>query len=90
MVATPAKMVEASPTLRAAVEVGAHNLLYGATDSYMRPVSSEARSLDQKRVHMALIDEIHEHETPLVVEKMRAGTKGDDTALIVEITNSRV
>lgn len=25
----------------------------------MRPVSSETHSLDQKRVHMALIDEIH-------------------------------
>ncbi|MGH2512370.1 MAG: terminase large subunit [Candidatus Limnocylindrales bacterium] len=82
------QIVEASPTLRGLFDVGAHNLAVPATDSYMRPVSSEARSLDQKRVHMALIDEIHEHETPLVVEKMRAGTKGDETALIVEITNS--
>ena len=81
-------MVEASDTLKGLIEVGAHNLAVTATDSYMRPVSSEARSLDQKRVHMALIDEIHEHETALVVEKMRAGTKGDDTALIFEITNS--
>jgi len=82
------RMVEASPTLRGRIDIGAHNLAVPATDSYMRPVSSEARSLDQKRVHMALVDEIHEHETPLVVEKMRAGTKGDDSALIVEITNS--
>jgi len=82
------RVVEASATLRGIFEVGAHNLAVPATDSYMRPVSSEARSLDQKRVHMALIDEIHEHETALVVEKMRAGTKGDPDALIVEITNS--
>jgi phage terminase large subunit-like protein len=81
-------VIEASDTLRGMFEVGAHNLAVLATDSFMRPVSSEARSLDQKRVHAALIDEIHEHETPLVVEKMRAGTKGDDDALIVEITNS--
>jgi phage terminase large subunit-like protein len=82
------RMVDASDTLKGLIEVGAHNLIATASDSYMRPVSSEARSLDQKRVHMALIDEIHEHETALVVEKMRAGTKGDDTALIFEITNS--
>jgi phage terminase large subunit-like protein len=82
------RMVEASQTLMSLFQVGAHNLFVPSTDSYMRPVSAEARSLDQKRVHMALIDEIHEHEGPLVVEKMRAGVKGDDSALIVEITNS--
>src|SRR5205085_11297048 len=41
-----------------------------------------------KRVHMALIDEIHEHPGSLVVDKMRAGTKGRRQALIVEITNA--
>ncbi len=81
-------MVEASPNLRSRIEIGAHNLAVLATNSYMRPVSSEARSLDQKRVHMALIDEIHEHRTAQVVEKMRAGTKGDQDALVFEITNS--
>ena len=81
-------VIEASDTLRGLFEVGAHNLSVPSTDSFMRPLSSEARSLDQKRVHAALIDEIHEHETALVVEKMRAGTKGDDYALILEITNS--
>jgi phage terminase large subunit-like protein len=79
---------ESSPDLRALIDIGAFNLSCPATHSYMRPVSSEARSLDQKRVHMALIDEIHEHRTGDVVEKMRAGTKGDDSALIFEITNS--
>jgi len=83
-----AAMVDASPYLKRLVDVMAQNMLYGRTGSFMRPLSSEARSLDQKRVHGALIDEIHEHATPLVVEKMRAGTKGDDWALIVEVTNS--
>jgi len=81
-------MVEASPALRSRIDISVHNLAVMASHSYMRPVSSEARSLDQKRVHMALLDEIHEHRTSLVVEKMRAGTKGDPDALIVEITNS--
>jgi phage terminase large subunit-like protein len=83
-----AGMTEASPALSSRIDVGAHNLSIAATSSFMRPVSSEHHGLDGKRVHMALIDEIHEHRTPLVVEKMRAGTKGDDSALILEITNS--
>src|SRR5262249_53308453 len=36
----------------------------------------------------ALIDEVHEHPSSLVVDKMRAGTKGRKQALIFEITNS--
>ena len=82
------RMVDASPALRTRIEMGVRNLAVMATGSYMRPVSSERRSLDQKRVHMALIDEIHEHRTGIVVEKMRAGTKGDPDALVFEITNS--
>lgn len=82
------KMVAASPELRRRVDVAVHNLSVRRTHSFMRPVSSEARSLDQKRVHMALIDEIHEHPTDAVVNKMRAGTKGRRRALIVEITNA--
>lgn len=82
------RMVDASPALRTRIEMGVRNLAVMATGSYMRPVSSERRSLDQKRVHMALIDEIHEHRTSIVVEKMRAGTKGDPDALVLEITNS--
>jgi phage terminase large subunit-like protein len=82
------KMVERSPALRARVQINAHNLAVVSTGSYMRSVSSEARSLDQRRVHMALIDEIHEHPTDLVVDKMRAGTKGRRNPLIVEITNA--
>jgi phage terminase large subunit-like protein len=81
-------VVDASPDLRNLIDVGAFALSVPSTNSYMKPVSSEARTLDQKRVHMALIDEIHEHRTSDVVDKMRAGTKGDDRALIFEITNS--
>jgi phage terminase large subunit-like protein len=81
-------MVAASPHLSSRVDIGAHNLAMLSTNSYFRPVSSEARSLDGKRVHMALIDEIHEHRTPMVVQKMQAGTKGRRQPLIVEITNS--
>jgi phage terminase large subunit-like protein len=82
------RIAEASAGLRRRIQISAHNLAVLSSNSYMRAVSSEGRTLDQKRVHMALIDEIHEHPTSAVVDKMRAGTKAREQALIFEITNA--
>ena len=81
-------MANANEWLSQMLEVGVNNISFEQTLSFMRPVSSEHRGLDGKRVHMALIDEIHEHPTPMVVDKMRAGTKGRRQALIYETTNA--
>jgi phage terminase large subunit-like protein len=80
--------VEGSPALLRRLTVDKNNIAYTEKNSYFRPLSSEHRGLDGKRPHIALIDEIHEHPNALVVDKMRAGTKGRRQALIVEITNS--
>jgi phage terminase large subunit-like protein len=40
------------------------------------------------RPYCALIDEVHEHPDNSVIEMMRAGTKGNQEALLFEITNS--
>lgn len=82
------KMVAASPLLSARIENLTNTLALRGTTSFFRPISSEARSLDGKRVHMALIDEVHEHRSDLVINKMRAGLKGRRQPLILEITNS--
>jgi phage terminase large subunit-like protein len=82
------RMVEQSPELREAVHRGAACLSYGSPESVFRPVSSEHKGLDGKRVHIAAVDELHEHPSALVVDKIRAGTKGRRNALIFEITNS--
>lgn len=79
---------EGSPDLREMLKIDLHNIAYLSENSFFRPVSSEHRGLDGKRPHMAIIDEIHEHQTDLVVRKMSAGTKGRRQALIFEITNS--
>lgn len=65
-----------------------HNIAYPATNSFIRPVSSEARSLDGKRVFFAVVDELHEHNTHLVVDKISLGVKGRKSPLILEPTNS--
>jgi len=82
------RMVQASPVLSERIDITVSNLAHPGSGSFFRPVSSEHKGLDGKRVHMALIDELHEHPNSLVVDKMRAGTKGRRQALIVEITNS--
>jgi phage terminase large subunit-like protein len=82
------RMVERSPELAELVEVNVASLVVRATRSSFKPVSSEHRGLDGKRVHMALLDEVQEHPDALVVDKLRAGTKGRRNALVFEITNS--
>jgi phage terminase large subunit-like protein len=82
------KMVRASKFLDSRVQQNVNNLSVLSTNSYFRPVSSEARALDGKRVHIVLIDEVHEHPSSMVVDKMRAGTKGRRQPLVFEITNS--
>jgi len=81
-------MAAISPELRDELIIGEHNLAHRKSRSFMRPVSSEGRSLDAKRVHMALIDEIHEHPTSIVVDKLSLGVKGRRQPLIAEITNA--
>jgi phage terminase large subunit-like protein len=86
------RMVEASPALSKRIQSSGtrsvFNLAVKATGSYFRPISSEGRGLDGKRVHFALLDEIHEHPSPIVVDKIVAGIKALRQPLICEITNS--
>lgn len=82
-------MAERNEELRERVEVLAASLVpVGDSGAVFRPVSSEHRGLDGKRVYCALIDELHEHPNSLVVDKMRAGLKARKNGLIFEITNS--
>lgn len=81
-------MVTQNAKLRERLHITTGNIAYEAGRSFLRPVSHQARSLDGKRVHFALLDELHEHRTAEVAEKMRAGTKGRKQPLILAITNS--
>ena len=81
-------MVKVSPELDALFDQKVNNLAVLSTGCFIRPISAEKRGLDGKRVHMALIDELHEHPSNVVTAKMRAGTKNRQSALILEITNS--
>lgn len=85
-------MVEQSPLLAENLRISGaagseHNLLYQNTMSFFRPISA-ADGQSGPRPHMGLLDEIHEHRDGMVVEMMRAGTKGRRQALMFMITNS--
>lgn len=88
------RMVERSPALSRRLQKSGDrdvfNLAYLETGSYFRPISSEGRGLDGKRVHYGLIDEVHEHPSDIVIEKITAGVKGRRQPIILEITNSGV
>mgnify|MGYP005624176331 FL=1 len=79
---------EKSDALRDLLEIHRNNIAYVSQNSFFRPVSSEHRGLDGKRPHLALIDEIHEHSSDMVVRKMSAGTKTRRQSLMFEITNA--
>jgi phage terminase large subunit-like protein len=82
------KMVERSPDLLELVDVNVGSLVVRSTGSSFKPVSSEHRALDGRRVHICVLDEVQEHPDAMVVDKMAAGVKGRRNPLIIEITNS--
>ena len=82
------KMVEASPALQALIKHTGNNLAVKTTGSFIRPISAEKRGLDGKRVQGAVVDELHEHPSEVVVVKLIAGIKGRPNALIFMPTNS--
>jgi len=82
------KMALASPDLQRVLIIGQNAITHPESKSFVKPISSEGRSLDGKRVQVAAIDEVHEHRTSFVVDKLAAGRKHRKEPLIVEITNS--
>jgi phage terminase large subunit-like protein len=73
-------MVEQSPALSSRLKLSGQqpnvwNIADLETGSFFRPIASDDAQ-SGPRPHCALIDELHEHKSPNVVDMMRAGTKG--------------
>lgn len=82
------RMAADSEDLSDILAIGKHNIAHEPSHSFFRAVSSEHRGLDGKRPHFALIDELQEHRDGTAVDKMRAGFKGRDQPIEIDITNS--
>ncbi|WLB43030.1 terminase large subunit [Bradyrhizobium ottawaense] len=87
-------MWERSPALRRRLKPKGANPIWElhtsrpGVNSYFKPISSDKKGKSGIRPYCALIDEVHEHPDNSVIEMMRAGTKGNQEALLFEITNS--
>lgn len=82
------RMAERNEDLQALLDVGEYNMAWEDRNSFFRPLTSEGRSLDNKKPFTALIDELHEHPSAVIPEKMRLGIKSQDDALVISFTNS--
>jgi phage terminase large subunit-like protein len=82
------KMVKASAWLSEHVDQKRNNLAVLSSGNFMRPISAEKRGLDGKRVKCAIVEELHEHQTPIVAQKIIAGIKGQPNPLIFMPTNA--
>lgn len=58
-------MARLRPDMRSAlgVEVGAHSIYVTGTVSRFQPLSAEASTLDGLNIHIAIVDELHAHQT---------------------------
>ena len=79
-------MRERSPGFSERIVKTVNNLAYLPTGSYFRPLSAEAKTMDGLRVHMALVDEIHEHPNGDVLSKLRTGMKSSQPLLFMITT----
>jgi phage terminase large subunit-like protein len=85
-------MVDQSPSLQQRLvktpnNERCHHLGYLKTGSYFRAIASEDKQ-SGPRPHCFLIDEVHEHAEPTMVNMAGAGQKWRRQPLTVEITNS--
>ena len=84
-------MWERSPSLRRRVVAHGEKRIGELSNfkgGFFKPISAEKKGKSGPRPYCVLIDEVHEHTDNTVIEIMRAGTKGNQEALIFEITNS--
>jgi phage terminase large subunit-like protein len=76
-------MAKQSPALWQRLEHTVNNLLFTQSQSFFRPLSADASKMDGLRVHIALVDEVHEHPDGEVVAKLRTGMKSTQPLLFM-------
>lgn len=82
------KLAETAPALRGKVKAGAARLTHLRTGSYFAVISSVGDAQHGANIHGAIIDELHIHKTPDLVETIETGTGSRSQPLIVTITTA--
>lgn len=79
-------MAELSPSLWPRLTKTVNNLAFMQLQSFFRPLSADASTMDGLRVHVALVDELHEHPNADVLAKLRTGMKSSQPLLFMITT----
>lgn len=81
-------LVEKSPALKGRFIPRTGKILHPRTGSYFQVISSAADAQHGANLHGAIIDELHIHKTPDLVETISTGTGSRDQPLVVIITTA--
>jgi phage terminase large subunit-like protein len=82
------QLAQVAPALRGHVRPLQNRIVHARTNSYFGVVSSVAEALHGANVHGAIIDELHVHKTPDLVEAIETGTGSRSQPLVVKITTA--
>lgn len=86
---SPVKQLAASsPALSPYVKALAKRIVHTSSGSVFEVVSSVAEALHGANVHGAVVDELHVHESPDLVETIDTGTGSRDQPLVAYITTA--
>lgn len=83
-----AQLAKQAPALRGHVRALQGRILHPRTSSYFGVVSSAADALHGANVHGAVIDELHVHKKPDIVEAIETGTGSREQPLVMKITTA--
>jgi phage terminase large subunit-like protein len=81
-------LAERSPALKPYVKTVARRVIHQRSGSYIEVVSSVADAQHGANLHGAIVDELHVHKTPDLVETIETGTGSRRQPLIVIITTA--
>ncbi|PWG14031.1 terminase [Streptomyces sp. V2] len=81
-------IAERAPALKGNVKAYTKKITHPASGSYFTVVSSVAEAMHGANVHGGIIDELHVHKTPDLVETIETGTGSRRQPLVVIITTA--
>ena len=82
------QLAQSSPALKPHVKPTLKKLIHKSSGSYVEVISSAADAQHGANVHCAVIDELHIHKDPELVEVLETGTGSRTQPLIVMITTA--
>lgn len=81
-------LVESSPALRGRFRPMTGRIIHPKSNSYFGVISSVADAQHGANIHGAIIDELHVHKTPDLVDTIESGTGSREQPLVVIITTA--